>query len=103
MFKTRVKKRIDRIKQVRLLHIPHHTHPADLGIALQMKPRHKFGAERGEVRGTMREKTESKERVSEGCGRNGRMRKRRSQEKLLLELHDQTERIVQTANIDAGV
>lgn len=46
MFKTRVKKRIDRIKQARLLHILYHTHPADLGIVLQMKRQHKF--ERGE-------------------------------------------------------
>lgn len=42
MFKTRVKKRIDRIKRARLLHILYHTHPADLGIVLQMKRRHKF-------------------------------------------------------------
>lgn len=60
MFKTRVKKRIDRIKQVRLLHILYHTHPADLGIALQMKHWHKFVCERERA---------SKEKENEGCER----------------------------------
>lgn len=45
MFKTRVKKRIDRIKQVGLLHILYHTHLADLGTVLQMKHGHKFQRE----------------------------------------------------------
>ena len=66
MFKTQVKKRIDRIKQVRLLHILYHTHPADLGIVLQMKHRHKFLGGGGE-RERRRRMRGSKEEENEGC------------------------------------
>lgn len=79
VFKTRVKKRIDRIKQVRLLHILYHTHPADLGIVLQMKSQQKFRWVGGGVSWMriMREKMESKEKENEGYERNGRDRRRR--------------------------
>lgn len=72
MFKTRVKKRIDRIKRARLLHILYHTHPADLGIVLQMKRRHKF-ERRSErmrmMRGREGEREEERGKGGdEGCG-----------------------------------
>lgn len=69
--KPRVKKRIDRIKQVKLLHILYHTHPADLGIALQMKRRHKFE----------RRESEWERREEEGRAQEGRMKVARGEGK----------------------